>query len=250
MALSGLYCKHAVGAGVAAAFPYHYQAFCIQHLSKLYHVACTALLMPCAGIVAAAEYYALEVYVLAVAPVQFQQHRMVNMQIGGYLKGGPHIVAAYHTAVQHLIGMQHSGNHIVYGHSIEHCIRIRSLVLALPYHHYPGQLRMLFLSRELLRPVGSHAACELRQIIGYSDGNKANIVIVLDRGFALVQVVYYDQIVCLGKRRIARIEPLSSIMASRGYSRPLEALDSSHGRAALSITAKPDSMLVTPRPTV
>ena len=127
------------------------------------------------------------------------------MEIGGHLEGGPHIVPADHAAIQHLVGMEHRGHHVVDGHTVKHGVGIRALVLALPNHHHPRQIRVFLLGGEYLLPVRLHTPGQLGQMGGDPDGDQPDVVIVFHGGLALVQVVYDHQVVGLGEGGVVRI---------------------------------------------
>ena len=109
--------------------------------------------------------------------------------------------------------MEHRRHHVVDGHTVKHGVGIRALVLALPNHHHPRQIRVFLLGREHFLPVRLHTPGQLGQMGGDPDGDKPDVVIVFHGGLALVQVVYDHQVVGFGKRRIA------SVMAGKFYNR-------------------------------
>ena len=109
----------------------------------------------------------------------------------------------YNTAIQQLIGMQQRGEQVVDGQTVEHGVGVGALVLALPDHDNTGQFGMLFLGGEQLAAVGLHATGQLSQIVGDTDCNQADCIVILDGREAFAQLVNDDQVVHLGEGGIS-----------------------------------------------
>ncbi|OPZ50064.1 MAG: hypothetical protein BWY92_01108 [Firmicutes bacterium ADurb.BinA052] len=131
--------EHRVYCGVTSAFPSHDQAVGAKHAREFHAEASGTFLMPMGRIMAAAEHDAPEIQLYAVASVEIEQYRVVCVQVGGDLESRPHVIAAYHGAVQHLVGMQPSGNQVVNGVRVEQGVCVYALILALPYQHHLGK---------------------------------------------------------------------------------------------------------------
>ncbi len=193
--------QHAVDGRVSAAFPGHDQAVGSKVLRQFDHHVRTSRLVPVRRIVTAAEYDAAEVQVFAVPAVEFAHDGMVDVSVSRHLVQRPRQIVADHCTVQHLIRMEDGRHDFINRHTVQQCIRIHALILALPDQHYIRQIRIDLINRIRFASVRLLIECQFGEAQRNFYADRADLLIVFVARFALMQLVRDDQIDRFIKRR-------------------------------------------------